>query len=87
MLRQAHEMNGESTTEVHAAAADEGGVAQASAAGDEVSAEVEQGPARDPRYPLTVLYCPISTLPAELHEYIPRNQFEKYVRTLVLRFR
>lgn len=37
----------------------------------------DTGPVRDPRYPLAVEYCPISTLPAELHEFLPQNQFEK----------
>lgn len=34
-------------------------------------------PARDPRYPLNVLYCPISSLPVELLEYLSGKQFEK----------
>lgn len=43
---------------------------------DEVPEE-PQKPARDPRYPLTVAYCPETLLPAELHEFVSRNQFEK----------
>lgn len=42
----------------------------AQAAGDD-------GPTRDPRYPMTVIYCSVCTLPAELHEYHSTSQFEK----------
>ncbi|CAN8070827.1 unnamed protein product [Agarophyton chilense] len=31
----------------------------------------------DDRYPLSVLYCSVCTLPAELHEYHSRSQFQK----------
>lgn len=41
--------------------------------------EEDTGPKRDSRYPQTVPYCPSCTLPAELHEYNSKNQFEKYV--------
>ncbi|KAI0556909.1 Translation initiation factor SUI1 [Gracilaria domingensis] len=34
-------------------------------------------PVRDERYPLTVLYCSVCGLPAELHEFHSRSQFEK----------
>lgn len=34
-------------------------------------------PAANPRYPLNVLYCPVCTFPAELHEYHSASQFEK----------
>lgn len=39
--------------------------------------EESASPAVDSRYPLTVLYCPTCTLPAELHEYHNASQFEK----------
>lgn len=32
---------------------------------------------KDPRYPLTILYCSICTLPPEIHEYHSKSQFEK----------
>lgn len=40
------------------------------------------GPAKDqsaknPIYPLKVLYCKICTLPAEVHDVLPKAQFEK----------
>lgn len=43
----------------------------------EATTAEDAAPVRDPRYPLAVEYCPISTLPAELHEFLPPNQFEK----------
>lgn len=33
--------------------------------------------AADPKYPITVLYCSVCTLPAELHELHSSSQFEK----------
>ncbi|PXF49725.1 Translation machinery-associated protein 22 [Gracilariopsis chorda] len=39
--------------------------------------ELPQKPERDPRYPLSVLYCPVCTFPPELHEYHSRTHFEK----------
>lgn len=52
---------------------------ETAADGDETVPAEEQGPIRDPRYPLTVAYCTACTLPAELHEYHSNTQFEKYV--------
>lgn len=43
--------------------------------------ELPQKPERDPRYPLSVLYCPVCTFPPELHEYHSRTHFEKYVNS------
>lgn len=44
---------------------------------DPTAAAASDVPTRDPRYPLTVIYCPICSLPPELHEYHSKNQFEK----------
>ncbi|CDF41043.1 unnamed protein product [Chondrus crispus] len=49
----------------------------AASASDQVAAEEPQGPQADPRYPLKVQYCSVCTLPAEVHEYHSRNQFQK----------
>lgn len=32
---------------------------------------------KDPRYPIRVTYCDVCGLPAEVHEYLSRSQFEK----------
>lgn len=37
----------------------------------------EETSKRDPRYPLHIPYCPFCTLPAELHDFVSKNQFEK----------
>ena len=37
----------------------------------------EEGSKRDPRYPLHIPYCTSCTLPAELHDFVSNNQFEK----------
>lgn len=36
-----------------------------------------ESPSRDARYPRSVPYCTICTLPAEIHEYSSKSQFEK----------
>lgn len=58
----------------------------AASASDQVAAEEPQGPQADPRYPLKVQYCSVCTLPAEVHEYHSRNQFQKYASLLSLGF-
>ncbi len=40
-------------------------------------ASTETAEEASPQYPLKVLYCPICTLPAEVHDSIPKSQFEK----------
>lgn len=56
---------------------DTSNVASASNAAEQPEADEPQGPQRDPRYPLTITYCSVCTLPPEVHEYHSRNQFEK----------
>lgn len=57
--------------------------ADVSAATDAVSAVSEGNggdsgvPARDPRFPLRVLYCATCGMPPELHEYLSRSQLER----------
>lgn len=41
------------------------------------SADVSSEKATKPLYPLKVQYCRVCTLPAEVHDYVSRNQFEK----------
>lgn len=75
---------GPSSSEVGPAPVDEdtSNIASASnsaapAGQSQLDTDEPQGPQRDPKYPLNVVYCSVCTLPAELHEYHSRNQFEK----------
>lgn len=68
-------VHGENLNEVGAT----GTISSENPVGGGETVPTEEGPVRDPRYPLTVAYCTVCTLPAELHEYHSNSQFEKYV--------